>query len=292
EFIDQCSETFCDVGTLTGGLQRTVLTVLTCNANAQWIDGQSTSYTVAQCEIPCNLCSTLTRTGMTCPTGFTCTTVSTRNTGQCPESFCEVGDMTAGTGRTAVTSLSCNGNQQWVDSQSNAYTVAQCEIPCTNCDTLTNTGMTCPMGFLCEAPVRSEGQCSETRCNEGTLTGNLARVPLTVLTCDVNAQWIDGQSTTYTVAQCEISCVGCTPLTNQGMTCPIGFRCTQVLTRNTGQCPESYCDTGAMTAGAGRTSVTSLSCNGDQQWVDSQSTAYSVAQCETWKKENIAGFLK
>ncbi|KIH60265.1 hypothetical protein ANCDUO_09491 [Ancylostoma duodenale] len=65
------------------------------------------------------------------------------------------------------------------------------------------------------------------------------------------------------------------------MPCLSGFTCTPVLTRNDGQCPEAYCDTGLMTAGTGRTTVTMLTCNGLQQWVDPQMTVYSIAQCET-----------
>ncbi|VDM68597.1 unnamed protein product [Strongylus vulgaris] len=115
--------------------------------------------------------------------------------------------MRAGPGNVIVTSLTCDGDAQWVDSQNNVYTSAQCEAP----------------------------QCSETYCEKGTLTGNPERTTLSILTCDVNAQWIDGQSTPYTVAQCEIPCDRCPAITNDGMTCLTGFKCTPVLTKTSGK---------------------------------------------------------
>ncbi|KAK6726187.1 hypothetical protein RB195_004484 [Necator americanus] len=276
----QCSETFCATGTLTGNTARTPLTVLTCNAMSQWIDAQSTSYTIAQCEIPCDKCTALTNTGMTCPTGFVCTQVVSQ-AGQCPAVICTTGSMKANPGNVAVTTLTCDGSAQWIDAQMAVYTAAQCEAPCTQCMALSNSGMLCPKGFICEAAIRREAQCSETYCPSGTLTGNADRTSLTVLTCNAMSQWLDAQSTSYTSAQCEIPCNQCSALTNAGMTCLPGFKCTTVSTRNDGQCPEAYCESGLMTAGAGRTTVTSLTCNGQQQWVDTQMTVYSIAQCET-----------
>lgn len=48
------------------------------------------------------------------------------------------------------------------------------------------------------------GQCTETYCPKGTLTGNADRTTLALLTCDAKSQWVDAQSVTYTTAQCEI----------------------------------------------------------------------------------------
>ncbi|VDK47604.1 unnamed protein product [Cylicostephanus goldi] len=220
---------------------------------SQWIDDQNTVYGSAQCEYPCDQCTDLCICGMTCPMGFVCTGVVTE-AGQCPVAGCPAGTMRASPGDVVVSSLTCDGDAQWVDEQNKVYTSAQCEESCTECTVLTNSGMDCPKGFLCEPATRREAQCSETYCATGMLTGNVARTPLGVLTCDVNSEWLDAQSASYTVAQCEIR-----------------------------QCPESYCETGLMTAGTGRTTVTSLSCNGAQQWEDSQSTVYTVAQCETCK---------
>ncbi|KHJ92818.1 hypothetical protein OESDEN_07279 [Oesophagostomum dentatum] len=218
---------------------------------------------------------------MTCPSGFKCTAVLTNTDGQCPQASCGAGIMKAGPSRTTVTSLTCNGNQQWVDAQGTVYSVAQCETSCTACTALSNTGMTCPKGFECEAALRREGQCSETYCPQGTMTGNPARTTVTLLTCDATAQWKDAANAAYTTAQCEIPCNTCPALTNTGMACLSGFTCTPVLTNTNGQCPQAYCGAGVMTAGPGRTTVTSLTCNGNQQWVDPQGTAYNVAQCET-----------
>uniref|UniRef100_A0A183GNV9 Helitron_like_N domain-containing protein n=1 Tax=Heligmosomoides polygyrus TaxID=6339 RepID=A0A183GNV9_HELPZ len=125
------------------------------------------------------------------------------------------------------------------------------------------------------------GQCSEIYCASGTLTGNADRTSLTLLTCNTAGVWVDTQAATYTTAQCETPCDQCTSLLNTGMACLSGFRCKAVLTRSTGQCPEVYCDTGLMTAGSGRTTVTQLSCNGLSQWVDPAGAVYSIAQCET-----------
>ncbi|VDP21022.1 unnamed protein product [Heligmosomoides polygyrus] len=104
---------------------------------------------------------------------------------------------------------------------------------------------------------------------------------MTLLTCNTAGAWVDTQAATYTTAQCETPCDQCTSLLNTGMACLSGFRCKAVLTRSSGQCPEVYCDTGLMTAGSGRTTVTQLSCNGLSQWVDPAGAVYSVAQCET-----------
>ncbi|EPB77891.1 hypothetical protein ANCCEY_02975 [Ancylostoma ceylanicum] len=248
----QCKESYCAKGQMTGNPSRVTLTSLTCNGLSQWVDAQNAIYTTAQCEIR-----------------------------QCPSVVCTTGTMKAQPGNVAVTSLTCDGSAQWIDAQKNVYTAAQCEASCTGCTTLSNGGMTCPKGFVCEVAATREGQCTETYCPKGQLTGNAARTPLTLLTCDANAQWVDAQAATYTTAQCELPCNQCPALTNAGMTCLSGFKCTAVLTRNDGQCPEAYCDTGLMTAGSGRTTVPLLTCNGLQQWVDPQMTAYSIAQCET-----------
>ncbi|CAJ0595742.1 unnamed protein product [Cylicocyclus nassatus] len=276
----ECKESYCPKGELRGSPTRILLTSLTCNAMSQWIDDQNTVYSSAQCEYPCNQCTDLCICGMTCPVGFVCTAVETQ-AGQCPVAGCLSGVMRASPGEVIVPSLTCDGDAQWVDEQNKVYTSAQCEESCTECTALTNSGMDCPKGFLCEPATRREAQCSETYCPTGALTGNLARTMLGVLTCDVTAEWLDAQSASYTVAQCEIPCDRCPALTRTGMSCPSGIVCTSVMTRNTGQCPESYCESGSMTAGSGRTTVTSLSCNGAQQWVDSQSTVYTSAQCET-----------
>ncbi|VDO25059.1 unnamed protein product [Heligmosomoides polygyrus] len=47
--------------------------------------------------------------------------------GQCPVMACTEGEMKANPGNVAVTSLSCDGSAQWIDSQSAVYTAAQCE---------------------------------------------------------------------------------------------------------------------------------------------------------------------
>nr|CDJ87080.1 Protein of unknown function C6 domain containing protein [Haemonchus contortus] len=277
----QCSELFCETGSLTGNTERTPLTLLTCNGDGEWIDTQDVAYTLAQCETPCDKCQALTNTGMTCPTGSVCTPVTINTDGQCPVASCAAGTMTAGDGRTTVTSLSCNGEAQWIDAQGTVYTKAQCEKACTDCPALQNTGMDCPKGFVCEAPKEREGQCSETYCETGSLTGNTGRTPLTLLTCNTEAKWVDTQDVTYTVAQCETPCDQCPALTNTGMTCLSGFVCTPVTINNDGQCPTASCATGLMTAGDGRTTVTSLSCNGLAQWIDAEQTVYTKAQCET-----------
>ncbi|EYC10998.1 hypothetical protein Y032_0053g2419 [Ancylostoma ceylanicum] len=276
----QCKETYCPKGQMTGNPARNTLTSLTCNGRSQWIDTQNTVYTSAQCEIPCDQCTPLPQCGSGCPMGFICTPVETQP-GQCPSAVCTTGTMKAQPGNVAVTSLTCDGSAQWVDAQKNVYTAAQCETSCTGCTALSNGGMACPKGFVCEVAATRAGQCTETYCPKGQLTGNAARTPLTLLTCDANAQWVDAQAATYTTAQCEIPCTQCPALTNAGMPCLSGFKCTPVLTRNDGQCSEAYCDAGIMTAGSGRTTVTQLTCNGLQQWVDPQMTVYSVAQCET-----------
>ncbi|CAJ0606518.1 unnamed protein product [Cylicocyclus nassatus] len=251
ERVEECKETYCMMGELRGNPARVLLTSLTCNGMSQWVDEQNNIYDSAQCEYPCDQCTDLTIGGMMCPVGFVCTAVVTQP-GQCPVAACPEGIMRASPGEVVVPSLTCDRNAQWIDNQQNVYTSAQCE----------------------------DSQCSETYCATGQLTGNVARTELEVLTCNANAQWIDAQSAVYTVAQCETPCDQCPALTNTGMPCPSGLMCTPVMTRNTGQCPESYCETGTMTAGPGRTTVATLSCNGNQQWVDSQSTAYATAQCE------------
>ncbi|KAK6043138.1 hypothetical protein COOONC_19357 [Cooperia oncophora] len=155
------------------------------------------------------------------------------------------------------------------------------QAACTECTALTNTGMDCPKGLICEVAMQREGQCSELFCATGSLTGNTERTPLTLLTCNTEAEWVDTQDVTYTLAQCETPCDQCAALTNTGMTCLSGFICTPVTTNTDGQCPEATCVSGLMTAGDGRTTVTSLSCNGLTQWVDAQDTVYTKAQCET-----------
>ncbi|KAK6019422.1 hypothetical protein OSTOST_14943, partial [Ostertagia ostertagi] len=124
-------------------------------------------------------------------------------------------------------------------------------------------------------------QCSETFCSTGSLTGNTERTPLTILTCSTEAEWIDTEDAPYTLAQCEKPCDQCPALTNTGMTCLSGFVCTPVTINTDGQCPAASCESGHMTAGDGRTTVPSLSCNGLAEWVDPQETVYTKAQCET-----------
>ncbi|WKX88525.1 hypothetical protein Q1695_008285 [Nippostrongylus brasiliensis] len=277
----QCKETYCAAGLMTGNTARTPLTILTCNGESEWVDTSNAVYTSAQCEQPCDQCTTLTDNTATCPTGFICSPVTTDTSGQCPSASCTTGTMKANPGNVEVTSLSCDGNAKWVDAAGAAYTSAQCESPCTECTALTNTGMTCPKNFVCEAPTAREGQCSESYCPTGTLTGNPERTQLTVLTCNAATKWVDAQSTVYTVAQCELPCNQCAALTNNGMTCPTAYRCTTVMTNTDGQCPQAFCPTGSLTAGTGRTTVTSLTCNGMSQWVDPMMAVYSIAQCET-----------
>ncbi|VDO57869.1 unnamed protein product [Haemonchus placei] len=275
-----CKEMYCPEGDMTGNTERTGLTSLTCSGGSVWIDGLDTVYTSAQCEIRCDQCSALTNNGMTCPTGFVCEEV-TLQAGQCPNVACTTGTMKANPGNVEVDSLTCDGSAQWVDDQETVFTAAQCELPCTECTALTNTGMDCPKGFICEVATTREGQCSEIFCETGSLTGNTERTPLTLLTCNADAEWIDTQDVAYTLAQCETPCDQCPALTNTGMTCLPGFVCTPVTINNDGQCPTASCATGLMTAGDGRTTVTSLSCNGLAQWVDAEQTVYTKAQCET-----------
>ncbi|VDM81349.1 unnamed protein product [Strongylus vulgaris] len=107
----------------------------------------------------CDTCPALTRTGLTCPSGATCTTVSLRN-GQCKEAFCPDGLMTAD--GVQVTFLTCNREGQWVDGAGVVYTAAQCEISCANCAALTNNGMPCPTGRICELTAERQAcdQCT------------------------------------------------------------------------------------------------------------------------------------
>lgn len=48
------------------------------------------------------------------------------------------------------------------------------------------------------------GQCKESFCPEGQMTGNPGRAPLTSLACNGLSQWVDAQNAVYTSAQCEI----------------------------------------------------------------------------------------
>ncbi|PIO77730.1 hypothetical protein TELCIR_00142 [Teladorsagia circumcincta] len=275
-----CKETYCPEGEMTGNTDRTALTLLTCSGGSEWIDGLDTVYTSAQCETRCDQCTALTKNGMTCPPGFICEDV-TLQPGQCPNVACTEGTMKADPGMVEVTSLTCDGSSQWVDDQAAVYTSAHCEFPCTECPAPTNTGMDCPKGFICEPAETREGQCSEVFCSTGSLTANTERTPLTLLTCSTEAEWIDTQDVPYTLAQCETPCDQCSTPTNAGMTCLSGFVCTPVTVNTDGQCPVASCESGHMTAGDGRTTVPSLSCNGLAQWVDPQATVYTKAQCET-----------
>ncbi|VDN32464.1 unnamed protein product, partial [Cylicostephanus goldi] len=76
--------------------------------------------------------------------------------GQCPAATCPLGTMRASPGNVTVTSLTCNGDAQWVDDQETVYTSAQCEAPCTECPAITNSGMECPKGLLCEVASTRE----------------------------------------------------------------------------------------------------------------------------------------
>ncbi|VDP32691.1 unnamed protein product [Heligmosomoides polygyrus] len=125
-FPGQCSEIYCASGTLTGNADRTSLTMLTCSTEGSWVDTQAATYTTGQCETPCDKCTALTNTGMTCPTGFVCRAAASQS-GQCPVMTCTEGEMKVNPGNVAVTSLSCDGSAQWIDSQSAVYTAAQCE---------------------------------------------------------------------------------------------------------------------------------------------------------------------
>ncbi|VDM80391.1 unnamed protein product [Strongylus vulgaris] len=194
-----------------------------CANGGYIINGQFV--TSATCGLPCDACPALTRTGLTCPSGATCTTVSLRN-GQCKEAFCPDGVMTAD--GVQVTFLTCNREGQWVDGAGVVYTAAQCEISCANCAALTNNGMPCPTGRICELTAERQDVCKERFCPEGAMTGNIARTALTLLTCNEMSQWVDAQNAVYTTAQCEIPCDQCTAL---GVgTCPTGFVCTAVVT--------------------------------------------------------------
>ncbi|KAK5985773.1 hypothetical protein GCK32_011531 [Trichostrongylus colubriformis] len=230
-----CKEMYCAEGDMTGNVDRTALTSLTCSGGSEWIDGLDTVYTSAQCETRCDQCTMLTKNGMTCPTGFICEDVTVQP-GQCPNVACTEGTMKADPGNVEVTSLTCDGSAQWIDSQAAVYTAAQCVAPCNECSALLNTGMDCPKGFICEVAPKREGQCSEIFCETGSLTGNMERTQVTLLTCNTEAQWVDTQDVTYTLAQCETPCDQCPALMNTGMTCLSGFICTPVTINTDGRC--------------------------------------------------------
>uniref|UniRef100_A0A183GWN5 TNFR-Cys domain-containing protein n=1 Tax=Heligmosomoides polygyrus TaxID=6339 RepID=A0A183GWN5_HELPZ len=175
-----------------------------------------------------------------------------------------------------VSQASCIGGAYTVSGK--AASQIACGTPCDACTALLNDGLTCPDGHTCTTVSEREGQCSEAYCPSGIMTAD--GVEVDSLTCNGQSQWVDAGGTTYTAAQCELSCLLCTTLTNTGMACPEGLICSPPSEKEDG-CKETYCPTGTMTASSERTSVTSLTCNGKSQWVDDEKTVFTSAQCET-----------
>ncbi|VDM71713.1 unnamed protein product [Strongylus vulgaris] len=68
--------------------------------------------------------------------------------------------MTAGSGRTTVTSLSCNGDQQWIDSQLTVYTSAHLYMPAIDYLNLSDSNHACP------------GKCFECKCRRLLYAGH------------------------------------------------------------------------------------------------------------------------
>ncbi|VDM78154.1 unnamed protein product [Strongylus vulgaris] len=196
----------------------------------------------------------------------------------CKEAYCPTGVMNAD--GVQVNYLTCNGKGKWVDNAGTEYTSAHCEMSCELCTALSNAGMPCPTGLICEAPTERdacdictappsdgltcpdglvctpasirEGHCKEAYCPAGVM--NADGVQVNYLTCNGKGKWVDNAGTEYTSAHCEMC-----------------------------QCPAASCPTGSMRAGPGNVIVTSLMCDGDAQWVDSQNSVYTSAQCEARK---------
>ncbi|VDO96721.1 unnamed protein product [Heligmosomoides polygyrus] len=174
----------------------------TCIAGAYRISGKAASQIA--CGTPCDACTALLNDGLTCPDGHTCTTVSERE-GQCSEAYCPSGIMTAD--GVEVDSLTCNGQSQ----NSVGFEKYQLQkrlhrlifLACDKCTALTNTGMSCPAGFVCTAAASQSGQCPIMICSVGEMKANPGNVVVTSLSCDGTAQWIDSQTAVYTAAQCE-----------------------------------------------------------------------------------------
>ncbi|KAK5973674.1 hypothetical protein GCK32_007480 [Trichostrongylus colubriformis] len=196
-------------------MERTQVTLLTCNTEAQWVDTQDIMYTVAQCETPCDQCPALTNTGMTCLSGFICTPVTINTDGQCPAASCESGLMTAGDGRTTVSSLSCNGLAQWIDPQETVYTKAQCETSCT-CPPLTISMAPSqppargnPLGTNANGCSTLTPQCRQNDLYRLVTADGVVTLPApaarnTQMTC-VDGKWmatIDGMETVVTEQAC------------------------------------------------------------------------------------------